>query len=183
MKVKYLFSILIFCINLQTIKAQEKPLSVEHVLKQAQQQAKDENKNVFVLFTASWCGWCKKMKTTMEAPSIEKLFNNNYVIKHIVVLERKTNKQLENPGGEELLTKYGGKNQGIPFYLIFDAQGNLLADSKMVKDKEILKGEGSNIGCPGTPEEIDAFTYKLKETSNLTDNELLKIAAVFKENN
>lgn len=180
MKNIYLFYFFIICLGLQSIKAQEKPQSVEHILKQAQLQAKEENKNVFVLFTASWCSWCKKMKATMEDPSIEKLFNDNYVIKYIVTLERKTKKSLENPGSEELLNKYGGKNQGIPYYLIFNPQGNLLADSKMVKNKEVLKGEGSNIGCPGTPYEIDAFAYKLKETSTLTDKELILIASKFK---
>ena len=84
---------------------------------------------------------------------------------------------------KDLLNKYSGKNQAIPFYLIFDSDGNLLADSKMLKDKPILKGEGNNIGCPGTADEIDAFAYKLKETSNLTDPELLTIAKIFKQNN
>lgn len=181
MKTKLLLCIAIFYIGLQFTNAQEKPKNVALILKEATQQAAKENKNVFVLFTASWCSWCKKMKATMEASSVNNLFNANYVIKYIVVLEHKTKKQLENPGGEELLNKYGGKNQGIPFYLIFDSNGNLLADSKMDSNLNILKGEGSNIGCPSTNKEIDAFTYKLKETSKLTDKELVKIAAEFKK--
>ena len=48
--------------------------------------------------------------------------------------------------------------------------------------KEIYR-EGTNIGCPGTDYEIDAFLYKLKETSNLTDEELILIAKKFKLNN
>ena len=32
------------------------------ILAKAQNQAKIENKNVFVIFHASWCGWCKKME-------------------------------------------------------------------------------------------------------------------------
>lgn len=31
------------------------------ILKNASKKAKLENKNVFVMFNASWCGWCKKM--------------------------------------------------------------------------------------------------------------------------
>ncbi|SNR44583.1 Thioredoxin-like [Lutibacter agarilyticus] len=181
MKIKTFISFLFILVCIQNIHAQEKPKSVALILKEAKQQATIENKNVFVMFTASWCGWCKKMKATMETPSVEKLFNTNYVIKYITVLEHKTKKQLENPGSKELLNKYGGKNNGIPFYLIFDSDGNLLADSKMVSNKNVLKGEGTNIGCPSTNEEIDAFAYKLKETSNLTDKELIAIAAEFKK--
>jgi len=181
MKLKNIISILFVSFFIQISIAQETTQSVDSIMKNAQQQAKTENKNIFVLFTASWCTWCKQMDTKMKDSSINKYFTDNYVIEKLVVLERKSKKHLENPGAEELLNKYGGEKQGIPYYLIFDSDGNLLADSKMVKDKEILKGEGSNIGCPGTVYEIDAFTYKLKETSNLSDIELIAIAEKFKQ--
>lgn len=182
MKLKNIISILLVSFFIQFTIAQETIKSANDIMKNAQEQAVKERKNVFVMFTASWCTWCKQMDAKMKDPSIEKLFTNNYVIEKLVVLERKSKKHLENPGAEELLNNYGGEKQGIPFYLIFDSKGNLLADSKMVKDKDILKGEGSNIGCPGTIYEIDAFIYKLKETSNLTDKELLAIAEKFKQN-
>lgn len=181
MKIKTIISIIIILIFIKNTNAQETPLSVEATMEKALKQATKENKNVFVIFSASWCTWCKQMDAKMNDTSIKQLFNDNYVIEHFTVLERKTKKHLENPGAEELLNKYGGEKQGIPFYLIFDSEGNLLADSKMVKDEEVLKGEGSNIGCPGTNDEIDAFAYKLKETSNLTDKEVLKISEVFKQ--
>ena len=181
MKTKTIISFIAILMFIKNINAQETPLSVDATMDIALTQATKENKNVFILFSASWCTWCKQMDAKMNDASIKQLFNDNYVIEHFTVQERKTKKHLENPGAEELLKKYGGERQGIPFYLIFDSKGNLLADSKMVKDKEILKGEGSNIGCPGTNDEIDAFAYKLKETSNLTDKELLNISEVFKQ--
>lgn len=182
MKIKSTLITVITLISFQFSIAQNTVESSDKILEKAFEQAKEENKNVFIMFKASWCGWCKKMDASMKDPSIEKYFNSNYIIEHLVVLERKGNSHLENPGSEGLLNKHGGKGQGIPYYLIFDSEGNLLADSKMIKDKPVLKGEGSNIGCPGTGDEIDAFTYKLKETSNLTDKELLAIAERFKQN-
>ena len=181
MKIKSFISIILIFVFTQNIQAQETPKSVSVLMEKALQQAKEQNKNIFVLFSASWCTWCKQMDSKLKNPSIKQLFSDHYIIEHFTVLEQKSKKHLVNPGAEELLIKYGGQNQGIPFYLIFDNEGSLIADSKMVKNKEILKGEGSNIGCPGTSYEIDAFAYKLKETSNLTDKELLAIAAIFKQ--
>jgi hypothetical protein len=67
--------------------------------------------------------------------------------------------------------------------LIFDGDGNLLADSKMAENKLVLKEQGNNIGCPGTTEEVAAFNFKLKETSNLNEEELAIISERFKQNN
>jgi hypothetical protein len=39
------------------------------------------------------------------------------------------------------------------------------------------------MGCPGTDAEVAAFSYKLKETSNLNDEELAIISTRFKLNN
>jgi len=159
--------------------AQNIPLSTDEILNQSFQEAKKENKNVFIMFKASRCSWCKTMEASMNNASIKKLFDDNYIIEHLVVLERRSNKHLENAGAEDLLNKYSGENQGIPFYLIFDSDGNLLADSKMLKDKPILKGEGNNIGYPGTADEIDAFAYKLKETGLSNKFETIYLSRFF----
>ena len=183
MKLKYIISLITAFFFLNITSAQENVESTKTIMNNAFSKAKVENKNVFIMFSASWCGWCKKMDASMKDISVAKFFNENYVIEKLIVLEQKSKKHLENLGSEEMLNKYGGKKQGIPYYLIFDSGANLLADSKMLKGKEVLKNEGTNIGCPGTDYEIDAFLYKLKETSNLTDEELILIAKKFKLNN
>lgn len=170
-------------LTLNIALAQDQVKSAKTIMNNAFSKATIENKNVFIMFHASWCGWCKKMDASMNAPSIKKYFNDNYIIEHLVVKEAKDKKHLENSGAHEVLVKYGGSNSGIPYWLIFDGDGNLLADSKMIKGKEILKGEGNNIGCPDTDYEIDAFLYKLKETSTLSDDDLIRIAKQFKLNN
>ncbi|WP_372801833.1 thioredoxin family protein, partial [Lutibacter sp.] len=60
--------------------AQEKPEPAKEVLSNAFDQAKKTNKNVFVMFKASWCGWCKKMDASIKDETTKNLFNKNYVI-------------------------------------------------------------------------------------------------------
>ena len=148
--------------------AQEKASSI---LDKAYQQAQKENKNVFVMFHASWCGWCKTMDKKMNDASCKEFFDKNYVITHLVVLESKDNKGLENPGAFDLLKKYKGEKSGIPFFLIFDKNGKFLEDS--------FDSNGQNIGCPATEEEIAEFMKILKKTSGLTDEDRENITKSF----
>ncbi len=47
---------------------------------QAMAKAKKENKHVIVNFTTSWCGWCKKMKsTTYSDPTVVKVIGSQFV--------------------------------------------------------------------------------------------------------
>lgn len=183
MNLRTIFTIALTILIFDFSSAQEKPKSTDEILKTTFDQAKLENKNVIIMFHASWCGWCKKMDASMNDASTKELFNKNYVISHLVVLESAKNKHLENDGAEALLNKYGGEKQGIPYLLIFDGDGNLLADSKMAENELVLKEQGNNIGCPGTPDEVAAFNFKLKETSNLNEEELAIISERFKQNN
>jgi len=145
--------------------------SASTILGKAIEKAKIENKNVFIMFHASWCGWCKKMDKNMTNKACHSFFDKNYIVKHLVVNESTDKKHLENPEAEALLIKYNGKNSGIPFWLIFDKNGNFLVDS--------FDSKGQNLGCPTTKEEISIFIKKLKETSSLTQKELDIISAVF----
>lgn len=114
--------------------SQEKPATSEEIMENAIKVAKKENKAVFLIFHASWCGWCKKMDAAMNDDSCKEYFNNSFVTIHMVVKESKENKHLENPGADELLAKYKGDRSGIPFWLIFDNKGGLIADSFMRAD-------------------------------------------------
>ena len=135
-------------------KAQQAPASTSDILKEAYQQAGKEKKNVFVMFHASWCGWCHKMDKSMNDPACKKFFDDNYIIRHLVVDEAKDKKNLENPGAAEMRIKYNGDGQGIPFWLVFDKQGNLLSDSKMRKEGDGPE-KGDNAGCPAADNEVN----------------------------
>ena len=157
------------------------PESADEILKQAYTIAANEKKNVFVIFHASWCGWCRKMDTAMNDRAVKKFFADNYVIRHLVVYESKGKEGLENPGAVELLKKYKGEDQGIPYWFVFNKEGKLLADSKLRKEGEGLEA-GDNTGCPATENEVTHFVKVLKETSSLGQSELVIIQRRFREN-
>lgn len=178
---KYFLTGLVSLVFCQLAMAQPSPASASEVLNDAQNIAAKENKKVFVIFHASWCGWCHKMDTSMNDPVCKKFFDDNFVIRHLVVNESPDKKQLENPGAEELKTKYHGNDQGIPFWLIFDQKGNLLADSKIRSAAEGPEA-GDNSGCPASEKEVAFFVKILKQTTNLNDQQLDIIAKRFRKN-
>jgi thioredoxin-related protein len=170
---------LALCLFAATGFAQAPPLSADAILKEASAQATKEHKKVFIIFHASWCGWCHRMDSIMNNADCKKLFTDNFVIRHLVVLEAKDKKQLENPGGMELMEKYHGKGMGIPFWLIFDAQGKLLADGLIRADGVGLDQTGENSGCPATKEEVAHFVKVLKQTTSLNAGQLAVIEKNF----
>lgn len=173
----------LFILN-SAVKAQEVMPTADAVLQKAYAQAAKENKNVLVMFHASWCGWCKKLDASLNDPSCKMMFDKNYVITHLDVYEHKGKENLENPGALALLTKYHGTDQGVPYFFIFDPKGNLLADSKMRPNGGAPGSEapGDNVGCPSEDKEVDFFADVLKKTSTLNTKDLDVIKTRFRLN-
>jgi thioredoxin-related protein len=46
--------------------------TADKTLNEAYKKANAEHKNVFVIFHASWCGWCKKLDASMNDNSTKK---------------------------------------------------------------------------------------------------------------
>ena len=180
MKNIFLIPVLLFT-TVSSLFAQKAPLSSEEIMKEAFTSAKKQNKKVLVMFHASWCGWCHKMDTSLNDASVKKFFDDNFVIRHLVVFESKGKENLENPGALEMLTKHDGKDQGIPFWLIFDKDEKFLADSRM-KTKINGVEKLQNTGCPATEEEVDYFIGVLKRTIALNDDQLQIIRGRFRRN-
>jgi thiol-disulfide isomerase/thioredoxin len=176
-----LFGLLVIFSLLLTKLVEAQTPSADDILKGAYEQASKEKKNVFVIFHASWCGWCRKMDTAMNDKAVKKFFDDNYVIRHLVVYESKGKEKLENPGARDILIKYNGNDQGIPYWLIFDKDGKLLADSKMRPEGSGLE-QGDNSGCPASEPEVQHFVNVLKKTSSLDDAQLKIIYTRFREN-
>jgi len=163
--------------------AQQAPLSADEVMKNALRAAAIENKKVFIIFHASWCGWCRKMDSSMNDRSCKQFFEDNYVIRHLDVDEFSDDKKaLQNPGANELRSRYYGDSVGIPFWLIFDKEGNLLADSKLRSVGSGLEAKGDNVGCPAEETEIRYFIKVLRETSRISPQQEDMIVKRFRLN-
>lgn len=153
--------------------------SADAVLKQAYAQAKKENKKVLLMFHASWCGWCKKMDTSLNDVTCKKLFDDNYVIAHLDVLEQPAKANLENPGSLDQLKAFKGEKSGLPFWVILNADGKLLADSQIRPSGATLDTPGESMGCPAAENEVAYFVGLLKNTSKLNQEQLAVISKRF----
>ena len=168
------FSVFVTYLFLFIANAKAQTPAADDILKPVYTKAMQENKKVLVIFHASWCGWCRKMDSSLDDPSIQTLIDKNYEIAHLTVYESPDKKELENPGALDLLTKHGGNNKGLPYWFVFDKDKNLLADSQYKP--------GENTGCPATEEEVAYFIHVLKKTSSLKEDELELIRKRFRRN-
>jgi len=169
MKIKsILFSLFILCSA--ALHAQ----TATEIMQKAYNQAKVENKNVFLMFHASWCGWCKKMEKNMNDPLVKDFFDKNYVKAFITVQEQGNKANLNTPEGEELLDKLGGTNQGLPFWVILDENGKILKDSKI---------NGQNIGGPISEKEVNYLISTLEPTAknSAVNKETIKDVFILKK--
>ncbi|WP_166664813.1 thioredoxin family protein [Pedobacter metabolipauper] len=182
MKLRTFTLLLITTFFIHHASAQNAVPTAETVLNAALKKASVEKKKVLVVFHASWCGWCRKMEASLNDPSVKPFFDKNYVIADLVVYESKGKENLENPGAVDLLKKYNNADQGLPTWLIFDAQQNLLADSQMRPEGAKLGTKGENTGCPSAEKEVQHFLQSLKKSSNPTQADLDKIEARFRKN-
>lgn len=178
---KKLFTCFVFVLSV-TLLANAQPASADQILREARTAAAKENKKVFVIFHASWCGWCHKMDSAMNDAACKKFFDDNFIVQHLVVMESKGKEHLENPGAMDLMNKHTAGNSGIPFWLIFDSEGKLLADSKIRPAGASLDAPGENSGCPASEVEVANFIKVLQQTTSLNNQQLLIIQNRFRQN-
>lgn len=108
---KFLLLISIISLIISTY-AQQTVRPATNIIREACNTAGATNKNVLVIFHASWCGWCHKMDSSILDNKCRKFFQENYVIAHLTVEESPNKKQMENPGAAEIKKNTWVKRQG-----------------------------------------------------------------------
>ena len=157
----------------------QKPPKADDVLQQAQAKAADQNKAIFLIFGASWCEACHQLDRFLSAPEVVAIFDKYFIIAKVSFGEAAGgHPDLDNPGSDDLITKYGGLppgggQVGLPFIAVLDAKGKLIVNSK-VPGQNQAKGADANFATD--PEETRLFLSILKKGAPaLTDDETRKI--------
>jgi uncharacterized GH25 family protein/thiol-disulfide isomerase/thioredoxin len=124
------------------------------MLAAALRQAKAEDKRVFLISSASYCGPCRRLARFLESQQTE--LKRHYVF---VKLDVSRDQHGGAVGG-----RYQGKQDGgVPWYVILDAAGKALLTSNA---PELKRSDlSTNIGYPSSPEGIEHFMHMLKETA------------------
>jgi thioredoxin-related protein len=136
------------------------PASV--VMDAARTAAAAQHKSIFLIFHASWCGWCKKLDQFIESPEIKPIIDKYFVQARLTVQEQGAKKSLNNPGGDEVMAQAGGKYNSLPFFAFLNEEGDTIVNS-------VRPGEGNaavrNIGHPVQPQEVDWFLVMVKKAA------------------
>ena len=130
-----IFSTTLFCQN-STAKSE--------TLTQLLNQAKSENKNLFMIFGWEGCGWCRVLDKYHKDKEVNALLG-----KHFFFIKMDIEK---NADGKALDEIYG--TGGTPSWTIFDKEGAVLIDSD--------SGNG-NIGFPSSKDELAYYIVAMKK--------------------
>lgn len=126
----------------------------QKMLDDALAQAKAEDKRVFFIFSASWCGPCR-MLARFLAP------HKSELEKHFVFVKLDVSR---DEHAEELRERFKeSASGGVPWYCILDSESKVLATSNM---PEVNPKYGtSNMGFPTEPPEVEHFVGLLQKTA------------------
>jgi len=102
-------------------------------------KAKEEDKHVFIDFTTSWCGWCKKMdKETFSRPEVIELVNDHFVP---VQVDGDSKNLLDIEGfkiTEQSLTKTEFGVRGYPTFWFLKSDGTKLGNISGYRDTKTM---------------------------------------------
>jgi hypothetical protein len=146
-----LLAVILACFFSSNLAAAQRP--AKEILDEALAAAKRDQKEVFLLFGATGCGWCKIFDRFLESEGIKPIFGKYFVVAHLQLGEDAA----ANPGASEIHQKLKPAG-GVPFHAFLKADGAVIIDSKE-------NGNGGNIGYPAEPNEIKWFMTMLERAA------------------
>jgi hypothetical protein len=126
------------------------------MLAEARARAGADDKRVFLILSASWCGPCRLLARFLAAHKAE--LEPHYVFVKLDISR--------DAHAEEFTERYQGDNgYGVPWFAILDPR----ADDKVLADcnSDVLRSKygNGNIGFPSDPEGIDHFVSMIERTA------------------
>lgn len=137
------------------------------LLDAAQVKAGAEQKRVFVTFEAPECVACHKLDARLMSAEAKDLLAKDFVF---VTLDLERTAEAK----ETMERLKGPREAATPWFVVLDPAGLPIVDSDDVT--------GSNLGCPQTPEQLEAWSATLKRArQHLTDEEVEQIVGHFRK--
>ena len=154
--------------------------SANDLFDRAQTQAQAENKDILMVFSASWCGPCHLYEHFLQDPQMKAINDRAFVVVRIDVGEEfgHDHSHVNTPGGTELRTALGAVGEpGFPFIVITSPSGKPIVNS-------YRKGKtDANVGYPAAPEEIDWYIKMLKDVPAISPADLVATRDWLKQHN
>ncbi len=152
--------LIVFCVCVFFLKAQEEPNGLVKwlTLKEAQEKNKEVKKTFLIDIYTDWCGWCKHMmRTTYSNPSLAEYINTNF---YPIKFDAETKDTIEYNGKiYKPLSKEPRTPHELAVYFL-----------------------GEKLSYPSTMFVTNNFEYKLLSQGFLEDKKLEPILIFFTEN-
>ncbi len=146
-------------------------LTTDGLLKEAEATASRQQKNVLLIFSASWCAPCHMLQSFLADPTVQPIFDRHFVKLIIIHGEHPgDNRHQDTPGSGQLLDSLHNTDTSVPLTVILSSTGKLIIDSvRPVYGRRDIR---ANIGYPGSSTSIDWFLEMLRRGApSLTANE------------
>ena len=126
---------------------------------QAKAEAKQQHKHVLMVFSDSFCPYCKLYDQFLEDPQMKPITDKAFVIERIDMDK--------TPGAVRLRNALAAEDKvgTIPFFVMTDEHGRPVVDSNRNGNP------AANIGYPALPVEIDWYIEMLKRAAPALSSE------------